>query len=568
MGGSAANKIRVEFFGKDRTLGKSFSQQWKKADTFDKKMQLVGHRLGQTLKRGAMIGAAALAGLAVAGVAALAALTVKSVRLAVDFEESMKKIQGLVGATKGQMTLYEDSILDMGVAYGVSAKAAADAMYFITGVGFKGKAAVDVLNATVKASATGLGEANDIAKALTRVLSVYGKENITAAHAADTLTAAVNFGNMEAEELAENVGKVIPMAKQLGVTWDDVAGLMAASSLVLDVDEAAVALNAFWTSLIKPKAEGVKALKEVGLSYAELRKTVEDQGTVEAMRQLEEAFDGDIEAMVKVVGETRAVKGMLVLLGMDAKQVDKILGDVKNSSGALDKAWNKVSKGTGVKFRQVTEGLNSVLTKLGAAILPAVRLILEKITTKWLPKFSDWVSNHKKEITDTFMQMADGVVAFGDYLIKNWPAIRDSLVHIASAAKKVADAIGAAASALGSFSRDAEGYDTKTGKPTMTSKILNWWPSWWPDSWKAEGGIVNRPVIAGEDGPEAIIPLTKPRRAAQVMAQAGLLGGSGGDIVFQNCNFSAHTPREIAYQVRDVLVGDMRVAARTAGAFA
>jgi hypothetical protein len=45
----------------------------------------------------------------------------------------------------------------------------------------------------------------------------------------------------------------------------------------------------------------------------------------------------------------------------------------------------------------------------------------------------------------------------------------------------------------------------------------------------ALGGIVSRPTFAmvGESGPEAIIPLTRPARARQVMQQAGLAGAGG-----------------------------------------
>jgi cell wall-associated NlpC family hydrolase len=40
------------------------------------------------------------------------------------------------------------------------------------------------------------------------------------------------------------------------------------------------------------------------------------------------------------------------------------------------------------------------------------------------------------------------------------------------------------------------------------------------------GGITRGLAIAGEDGPEAVIPLTRPNRAAEVLAEAGLLGGT------------------------------------------
>lgn len=44
---------------------------------------------------------------------------------------------------------------------------------------------------------------------------------------------------------------------------------------------------------------------------------------------------------------------------------------------------------------------------------------------------------------------------------------------------------------------------------------------------RAVGGVVTRPEVSliGEAGPEAVIPLTKPRRARQVMRDAGLSGG-------------------------------------------
>jgi hypothetical protein len=49
---------------------------------------------------------------------------------------------------------------------------------------------------------------------------------------------------------------------------------------------------------------------------------------------------------------------------------------------------------------------------------------------------------------------------------------------------------------------------------------------------RSMGGVVKRAEMAliGESGAEAIIPLTKPRRARQVMQQAGLAGFGSGTI--------------------------------------
>ncbi|HET9866607.1 MAG TPA: hypothetical protein VFQ06_04895, partial [Nitrospira sp.] len=44
----------------------------------------------------------------------------------------------------------------------------------------------------------------------------------------------------------------------------------------------------------------------------------------------------------------------------------------------------------------------------------------------------------------------------------------------------------------------------------------------------AEGGIVSRPEVAAlaEEGPEAVVPLTNPQRASEVLNEAGLGGGT------------------------------------------
>jgi hypothetical protein len=56
----------------------------------------------------------------------------------------------------------------------------------------------------------------------------------------------------------------------------------------------------------------------------------------------------------------------------------------------------------------------------------------------------------------------------------------------------------------------------------------------------AEGGIISGKQLSwvGEEGPEAIIPLTKPGRARTVMAQGGLMGGGGRASQSDSLDFS------------------------------
>lgn len=60
----------------------------------------------------------------------------------------------------------------------------------------------------------------------------------------------------------------------------------------------------------------------------------------------------------------------------------------------------------------------------------------------------------------------------------------------------------------------------------------------------ALGGVFSTPHmgIVAEAGPEAIVPLSKPHRAAQVLGQAGLLGGGGSTTINLTVNSSSLDP--------------------------
>jgi TP901 family phage tail tape measure protein len=95
--------------------------------------------------------------------AAIAGVAVASVREAVKFESEFAKIQGLVGVTAGELGELQDAARRLGPAFGASATDAAEALFFITSAGLRGAAATEILEASLKGAAIGLGDAKTIA---------------------------------------------------------------------------------------------------------------------------------------------------------------------------------------------------------------------------------------------------------------------------------------------------------------------------------------------------------------------------------------------------------------------
>ena len=80
---------------------------------------------------------------------------------------------------------------------------------------------------------------------------------------------------------------------------------------------------------------------------------------------------------------------------------------------------------------------------------------------------------------------------------------------------------------------------------------------------RAQGGIIKRPEVSwiGEDGPEAIVPLSKPRRGREVLAQAAsILGATESprqSAVYNNSytiNIASTDPKAVAQEVKRTLL--------------
>ena len=147
----------------------------------------------------------------------------------------------------------------------------AEASFFILSAGFRGKEAMDILTASTKASVAGLGEIKSVANIGTGAVKVYGSEVLNAADATDQLVAGVREGKFDAAQLTPVLGRVLPVARTMGVEFHEVVGAMAGMSRQSDnMEENATALIGLFTGLSKSTPAVEKALNSVGLTQTEV----------------------------------------------------------------------------------------------------------------------------------------------------------------------------------------------------------------------------------------------------------------------------------------------------------
>lgn len=319
------------------------------------------------------------ADVAKAAAAAVAGVAVVSVREAAQFETSFSKIQGLVGVTADEIGVLEDAAKRLGPQFGVSANEAAEALFFITSAGLRGAGATEVLEASLKGAAIGLGDTKTIADLATSAVNAYGEANLGGAEAVDVLAEAVRLGKLEPAELAGAMGQVLPLASNLGVSFDQVGAALAGMSKTgTDASTASTQLRQILATIAKPTSEANDALADMGLSAEGLREQIREKGLFSTLETLTTAFDGNIEATSAVFGNIRALSGVLDLMGASAEDNSELFALMADDIKITDEAMAITAETAQFKFNQAMAGAKEILLEIGLALLERLQPYLDR----------------------------------------------------------------------------------------------------------------------------------------------------------------------------------------------
>jgi TP901 family phage tail tape measure protein len=406
----ADQNLKVNITGDSSKLSNALSSASGKLQAFGSKMQSVGKSMTTSLT------------LPLVAVGAAAA------KMAFDFDKSMTSIQALVGVSADKVAEMGETAKKMAVDTGKSANEAAEALFFITSAGLRGSDAMDVLNMSLKAAAVGLGETKTIADLSTSAMNAYGTENLSASGATDILTAAVREGKLEASALAGAMGGVIPLASNMGVSFDQVAAAMAAMSRTgTNAAEGATQLNAILASIKGPTAEAEKTLLKLGTSQQEVAKNLETQGLLPTLLDLKDRLKGTGIDIKELFPNLRALKGVLDLTGAGVESNKQIFDSLTKSLGATDEAFEKTSQSASFKMTQGLNAMKSSLLEVGQVILTAVAPAVQKIGA-----FFTSLSEKFKALSPTTQKI---IIAFAGIVAALGPviAILGTLITLAPA---------------------------------------------------------------------------------------------------------------------------------------
>ena len=340
------------------------------ADTtgFDKSIRVANASLRRSAEDMTQLGRTMTMGIT----APLMGIGIASGKMAMDFETSMTKIITLVGIGRREVESWIPAVKNMAGETGVAAGELAEALFYITSAGIRGSNALNVLEASAKASAIGLGETQGVAYAAVSAMNAYGEANLSAEMAVATLIRTVRMGNMEAKSLPMAFGRVLPVAAELGIKFQDVGAsiaMMTRSGVTARL--AAFALRSIMMTMVAPTHESTKAMHKLGITWEEIRQIAVKDGLLNALQRIKEATGGNAEAFQKVIPNSRAFIGALQLVGKNAEYsgavFEHLAETVENDVAVTFDEWSKTSAADMKKgFAEISEAA----VNFGSTLLP------------------------------------------------------------------------------------------------------------------------------------------------------------------------------------------------------
>lgn len=322
-----------------------------------------------------LLGAAAVA-------SAFATIADKSVKAAMAFQQSMVRINTLVGVSMDQVRQWRGQIEGIAASTGIGPKQLADALYAVTSGGERGAEALQILTQSAKAAALGLGDVTTIGRTTTAAMQAFGAQGLTAKAAVDALVAAVRAGNLPAEDLAGALSRVMAVAATAHISFQDLlANIATLTRLGASAEESATALRSLITRvIIHPSSQAREALDALGISMEELRQKARTD-LAGALLYLLRATQGNLDALGAIIPNVRALTDELGTAGVQARNYAQIQDQVRHSLGLTDEGFKTLQQTSSQIFAEASAQTRALAIDLGTDLLPAVNATLEKVNT-------------------------------------------------------------------------------------------------------------------------------------------------------------------------------------------
>jgi TP901 family phage tail tape measure protein len=260
-----------------------------------------------------------------------------------------------------------------------------------------------VVEAATKAAVGGLADITGVVDVTTKVLNSYNMSGDQATKVTDSISKAVELGQVQWSDYTSQLGRVASIAAIAGVSLDEVNAFVAAATKNGATAEVAfTGLGASLATIIKPTKESTEAAQALGINWtlAGLR----GEGFESLMGQLAKAMESNTEKATEMVGGQEAVRGAFAAVSKGGKDYAMILEGLGGAAGKTDADFQTMKGSLENTLKALDTSFKNLSEALGAAFGPTVVIAVQDIT-KAVNGFADFMAMVPQPVMNTTGEM-------------------------------------------------------------------------------------------------------------------------------------------------------------------
>lgn len=316
-------------------------------------------------KVGGTLTAAISAPLLGVGVAALDAST--------KLNEGMANVQSL-GLTLQRVEELKTGVQDLAIEVGKGTEDMVGGLYQVESAFGDNAETMTDLAINAKAAAAGLATTKEAIDLTSAVTKGYGDTTAGAIQqVADLALRTVQLGQTTFPELAGSIGAVVPLAKQLTVSQQELFAVMATATGASSASEVATQMRGTLQSLMAPTKDMSDLMAKLG--YANGEAMIKSLGYQGALAAIVKAADETHTPLQKYLSSIEGQTLALTLSGAQATTYQDKLAQLKNAAGTTEQAFKAQTQGinaNGFAMAQAKEKMEVMLQRLGDGLGPAL----------------------------------------------------------------------------------------------------------------------------------------------------------------------------------------------------
>lgn len=312
---------------------------------------------------------------------------------AAQFETSTAMVATIADTSQKSLSSISKEVRGYSNETGEAASDMAEATYQAISASINTADAAAFAGTATKLAVGGFTSATTAVDVLTTAINAYGLAASDATQLSDYLITTQNLGKTSVDQLAQSIGKVIPLASAYNVQMDNLSSAYA----VLTANGIATAESGtYLKSMLNELGDTGSGVSEVllnstGKTFAQLMEQGYSLGDVMAM--LGNAVDGDSTAFNALWNSTEAGIGALSLFNAGADKYNSVLESMRTSAGATEKAYSTMADTTDKSKQRMENAFNNLKISVGDVLNPALTQVYEGFTNVFAG-MSDFVDEH------------------------------------------------------------------------------------------------------------------------------------------------------------------------------